>query len=74
MNIGITDGRSRLRAPYSWKHGYPGYCIATAPIMVPAKLFVETADKSEREQVLTAAGALKPKYAQQRSCGASRPS
>lgn len=65
MNIGITDGRSRLRAPYSWKHGYPGYCIATSPIMVPVKLFVSNAGKTQKEQVLAAAAAMKPKYEQQ---------
>ena len=66
MTYGVVDGRDYLRAPYSGRHQYPGYCLGVSPISVPLSLVVQNARLGEREQVLALAEVLKGEYQKQR--------
>jgi hypothetical protein len=39
-NLSLTNGRSRLKEPYSSREGYPGYCLGVHVMRVPVSTFL----------------------------------
>jgi hypothetical protein len=62
---GLANARERLTPPYSERDGYPGYCVAVTPIVLPLSKL--SGAKDDRERLVVGAELLKHEYAAQKA-------